>query len=91
MSTGLGIALVAAGAILCFAVPATLIHGLNLRVAGVIVMLAGVVGLLLSLLVWGPLRRRRNHSGGYGSGTPLLARQQSVYQDQPPAQRPSPP
>jgi len=91
MSTGLGIALVAAGAILCFAVPATLIHGLNLRVAGVIVMLAGVVGLLLSLLVWGPLRRRRNHSGGYGSGTPLLAWQQSVYQDQPPAQRPSPP
>ena len=54
-------------------------------------MLAGVIALLLSLLVWGPLSRRRNHSGGYGSGTPPLARQRSVYRDQPPARRPSPP
>jgi hypothetical protein len=79
MSTGVGIALVAAGAIVRFAVPATFIHGLNPRVAGVIVMLAGVIALLLSLLVWGPLSRRRNHSGGYGSGTPPLARQRSVH------------
>src|SRR6266481_1962408 len=39
MSTGVGIALVVAGAILRFAVPATFIHGLNLRVVGVIVTL----------------------------------------------------
>jgi hypothetical protein len=75
MSTGVGIVLVAAGGIVRFAVPATFIHGLNPRVAGVIVMLAGVIALLLSLLVWGPLNRRRNHSGDYGSGTPPLARQ----------------
>jgi hypothetical protein len=68
MSTGVGIALVAAGAIVRFAVPATFIHGLDPRVVGVIVMLAGVIALLLSLLVWGPLNRRRSHSGGYGSG-----------------------
>ena len=85
MSTGVGITLVTAGAILRFAVPATFIHGLNVHVVGVIVMLAGVFGLLLSLLLWGPLNRRRNHSGGYG------ARQRSVYQDQPPARGPSPP
>ncbi len=91
MSTGLGIALVTAGAILCFAVSPTFIHGLDLRVVGVIVMLAGVIALLLSLLVWGPLSRRHNHSGGYGSGAPPLARQRSVYQDQPPARGPSPP
>ena len=84
MSTGVGIALVAAGAVLRFAVPATFIHGLNLHVVGVIVMLPGVIALLLSLLVWGPLSRRRNHSGGYGSGTPPLARPRSVYQGQPP-------
>jgi hypothetical protein len=90
MSTGVGIALVAAGSILRFAVPATFIHGLNLRVVGVIVMLAGVIA-LLSLLVWGPLSRRRNYSGGYGSGTPTLALQRSLYQDQPAARRPSPP
>ena len=79
MSTGVGIALVAAGAIVRFAVPATFIRGLNPRVTGVIVMLAGVIALLLSLLVWGPLSRRRNHSGGYGSRTPPLARQRSVH------------
>jgi len=79
MSTGAGIALVAAGAIVRFAVPATFIHGLDPRVVGVILMLAGVIALLLSLLVWGPLNRRRNHFGGYGSGMPPLARQRSVH------------
>jgi hypothetical protein len=68
MSTSVGITLVAAGAILRFAVPATFIHGLSVHVISVIVMLVGVFGLLLSLLVWGPLSRRRNHSGGYGRG-----------------------
>jgi hypothetical protein len=53
VSTGVGITLVVAGAILHFAVPATFAH-----VAGVIVMLVGVVALLLSLLVWGPLARK---------------------------------
>ena len=71
MSTGAGVALVAAGAIVRFAIPAAFIHGLNMRVAGVIVMLAGVIALLVSLLVWGPLSRRGHHSGGYGSGTPF--------------------
>jgi hypothetical protein len=86
MSTGIGVALVAAGAILRFALPAAFIRGLDLRVAGV--MLAGVIALLLSLLVWGPLSRRGHHRGGYGSGTPPLARQRGVYQDQTPAPRP---
>ncbi len=70
ISTGVGITLVAAGAILRFAVPATFTRGLNAHVAGVIVMLAGVFGLLLSLLVWGPLDRRRHHDGGSGRGEP---------------------
>ena len=91
MSAGVGIALVAAGATMRSAVPATFIHGLNLRVVGVIVMLAGVIALLLSLLAWGALSRRLKHFGGYGSGTPPLARQRSVYQDQPTARGPSPP
>jgi hypothetical protein len=64
VSTGVGITLVVAGAILRFAVTATFAHVLNAHVAGVIVMLAGVFALLLSLLVWGPLNRRRGHSGG---------------------------
>ncbi len=67
ISTVVGIILVAAGAIVRFAVPATFAHGLNTHVASVIVMLAGILGLLLSLLVWGPLGRR-NHDGGSGRG-----------------------
>ena len=59
ISTGVGITLVVAGMILRFAVPATFAYGLNTHVVSVIVTLAGVFGLLLSLLVWGPLDRRR--------------------------------
>ena len=70
ISTGVGITLVVAGLILRFAVPATFTHGLNAHVVGIIVTLAGVIGLLLSLLVWGPLDRRRNHYGGFGRGVP---------------------
>jgi hypothetical protein len=70
ISTGVGIILVVAGAILRFAVPATFTYGLNAHVVSVILMLAGVFGLLLSLLVWGPLDRRRNHYGGFGRGAP---------------------
>ena len=60
ISTVAGITGVAAGVILRFAVPVTVTYGLNAHVVSVIVMLAGIFGLLLSLLVWGPLDRRRN-------------------------------
>ena len=62
ISTGVGITLVVAGMILRFAVPATFAYGPNTHVVSVIVTLVGVFGLLLSLLVWGPLDRRRNRS-----------------------------
>jgi hypothetical protein len=65
---------VVAGAILRFAVTAMFAH-----VAGVIVILAGIVALLLSLLVWGPLGRRRMRSGGRRRGPPPVARQRTVY------------
>jgi hypothetical protein len=56
-------------------------HSLNVHLVGVVVMLAGVFGLLLSLLVWGPLSRRGSHSGGYGRGALPLAWRRSIYQD----------
>lgn len=59
MSTVVGVVLIVAGAILRFAVPATVTDGLNAHVVSVIVMLAGIFSLLMSLLVWGPLSRRR--------------------------------
>ena len=74
LSTSIGITLVVAGAILRFAVTAMFAH-----MTGVIVMLAGTFALLLSLLVWGPLGRRRSHSGGHDRGPVLVARQRSVY------------
>ena len=51
MGTGTCVALIAIGAILRFALSAGSPHGLNVHVVGVIVIGAGVLGLLLSLLV----------------------------------------
>ncbi len=84
MSTGAGITLIAVGAILRFAVATTVTHGLNVHVVGVILILTGVLGLVLSLLVWGPLNRRRYRSVGYDRTAPPRTRRR-VYQDQPPA------
>jgi hypothetical protein len=86
MGTGAGIALLAVGAILRFAVATTSTHGLNVHVVGVILMLAGALGLLLTLLVWGPLnpaRRRRNSPGAYRTGAPPRVEEPRFYQDGP--------
>jgi hypothetical protein len=50
MRSGTGIFLIAAGAVLRFAVVAGSPHGLNLHVVGIVLILAGVLGLALSLL-----------------------------------------
>ena len=50
-------------------------------------MLAGQLGLLLSLLVWGPLnpaRRRRNSLGGYENAAPRVVEERRLYRDQTP-------
>jgi uncharacterized membrane protein YidH (DUF202 family) len=65
-----------------FAVATTSTHGLNLHVVGVILILAGVLGLLLSLLVWGRLNRRRNRPADYNGRATFIRRR--VYQAQPP-------
>jgi hypothetical protein len=59
MRTGTGIFLITAGAVLRFALAAGSPHGLNVHIVGVILMLAGVAGLLLSRLAGGPLHRDR--------------------------------
>jgi hypothetical protein len=83
MSTGFAIMLIVVGAVLRFAVATTSTHGLNVHVVGVILILAGVLGLLLSLLVWGRLNRRRNRPVGYDGRATFIRRR--VYQDQPSA------
>lgn len=60
MGLGTSLFLIAAGAILRFAVTVTT-HGFNLHTVGVILMVVGVVGLLISLFwmkMWATRRQR---------------------------------
>jgi hypothetical protein len=59
MTTGTGIFLIAAGAVLRFALAAGSPHGLNVHIVGVILILAGVLGLLLPRLARAPRDRLR--------------------------------
>jgi hypothetical protein len=57
---GVGLFLIAVGAILSFALGDATLGSLNLDTVGIILMIVGVVGLLLSLLFWSsfaPFRR----------------------------------
>ena len=56
MGIGINSFLMAVGAILTFAVDAT-VAGLDIKVVGVILMIAGAVGLILTLVVFAPRRR----------------------------------
>jgi hypothetical protein len=67
MGIGVSLILIAAGAILTWAVNAT-VSGLNIHTIGVILMIVGAVGLILSLMFWsswggfgGPARRRTTY------------------------------
>jgi hypothetical protein len=60
MSIGASIFLLVVGAILTFAVNVTT-EGFNINTVGIILMIAGAIGLLVSLLFWSsfsPYRRR---------------------------------
>jgi hypothetical protein len=59
MSYGLCLALIVTGAVLRFALTARSPHGLNVHVVGVILILAGVLGLILPFLTRLPRDRRR--------------------------------
>jgi Zn-dependent protease with chaperone function len=65
MSIGVSIFLLVVGAILTFAVEVSA-SGFNINTVGIILMLAGALGLLLSLLFWSsrsPWSRRRMARG----------------------------
>jgi len=60
MYIGTSIFLIAVGAILAFAVTAT-VAGINIQTAGVILMVVGAIGLLITLFmetIWADRRRR---------------------------------
>jgi beta-lactamase regulating signal transducer with metallopeptidase domain len=56
MGIGVGLFLIAAGAILTFAVNVTT-SGFNINTIGVILMVVGVVGVIVELAVFAPRRR----------------------------------
>jgi hypothetical protein len=58
MGYGVSLFLLAVGAILTWAVDAT-VQGLDLQVIGVILMVVGAVGLMFSLLFWSSIVERR--------------------------------
>ncbi|MDQ1725612.1 MAG: hypothetical protein QOG52_2640 [Frankiaceae bacterium] len=57
MGIGVSIFLIAVGAILKFAVHVTT-HGFNIQTVGVILMVVGAIGLLMSTLIFGTWRTR---------------------------------
>ncbi len=63
MGTGVSIFLIAAGAILTFAVE-TRAEGVDLDAIGVILMVVGILGLLFTLVLWDDWRptRRRDYA-----------------------------
>ena len=56
MGIGVSIFLIALGAILTFAVHATL-SGVSIQTIGFILMIAGALGLVVTLMIFGPRRR----------------------------------
>lgn len=73
MGIGVSLILIAAGAILTWAVNAT-VSGLNIHTVGVILMVVGAVGLLISLVFW----------SSWGAGAPARRRTTTVDDVPPP-------
>ena len=58
MGIGVAVVLIAIGAILTFAVHAT-VTGISIVTVGVILMIAGAIGLVVTLAIFAPRRRNR--------------------------------
>ena len=63
MGIGVGLLLLAAGAIMAFAVEVESSGGVNINTIGVILMIVGAIGIIASMMFWnswgGPRGRRR--------------------------------
>ncbi len=71
MGVGVSIILIAAGAILTWAVTAT-VSGVSIQTVGVILLVVGIVGLVLSMIFW-------SSWGGVGGG-----RRRTYVEESPP-------
>lgn len=82
MGTGVGIFLIAVGAILAFAVNAT-VSVANLQTIGIILMIVGALGIVLDLILFAPRRRRStmtstSSSAAYPGDRTVVAERQDV-------------
>lgn len=59
MTIGAALLLIAAGAVLRFAISTAVVGGVNLYIIGDILMAVGALGLVLWLVIWLPRSRRR--------------------------------
>ena len=59
MGIGVSVFLMAAGAIMTFAIETESTEGININTVGIILMIVGVVGLVASLIIFGPRGRDR--------------------------------
>jgi hypothetical protein len=73
MGLGTSIFLIAVGAILRFAVTAT-VAGISIQTVGVILMVVGVIGLVLSFIFWS--------SWGWGRRRTVVGRDETVVRDE---------
>lgn len=69
MGIGVGLFFIAVGAVLTFAVNATL-NGVDINTVGVILMIVGALGLFLDLVIFAP-RRRQTSVTSTGTGVPM--------------------
>lgn len=75
MSIGASIALIAVGAILRFAVDAD-VQGIEIATVGLILMIAGIIGLVISLIMFANASR-----GGRGDDRGEVVERRRVYRD----------
>ena len=76
MGIGVSLILIAVGAILTWAVNAT-VSGLNIHTVGIILMIVGLAGLILSLMFWSTW-------GGIGGAAGTRRRTTTTVDDAPP-------
>lgn len=65
MGIGTSIFIIAAGAIMTFAVETDSSNGFNINNAGVILMIVGAIGLLVTLVLFGSTDRRERRTTVY--------------------------
>ncbi len=80
MGIGISIFLLAVGAILAFAVHAS-VNGIDLQTVGVILMVVGAIGIILFLLVFMPRRRQYLHQTTTGAPVTASGRTETVTTD----------